>query len=175
MRRATWAALATAVGAVAAGSWALAYFGALGTEVAARVGAGLAVAVVLGTVLPAVLPGGPGGPSFEDAVRAPVAVPSGGQPASFERIERDLRVATSQAGASHLHWALRPVLRELAAHFLLVRRGVDLDASPDEAHALLGDELWGLVRADRPEPRDRHGPGLRPQHLGPIVERLEGL
>jgi hypothetical protein len=64
-----------------------------------------------------------------------------------------------------LYGRLRPLLRDISAA-RLAALGVDLDRSP-KAAALLGPELWSIVRPDREPPADRHapGPGL------PAIER----
>ena len=73
------------------------------------------------------------------------------------------------------HYRLRPRLREMAEARLAARRGVLLDASPDAARLILGDEAWELVRADRLPPEDRLAHGVPADELRSLVERLEGL
>jgi hypothetical protein len=41
--------------------------------------------------------------------------------------------------------------------------------------ALLGEELWELLRPDRRPPEDRLGPGLPLPQLQAAVERLEAI
>ena len=53
----------------------------------------------------------------------------------------------------------------------LAARGLRLDASED----VLGPELWELARDDRAAPTDRHAPGVPPDSLRRLVERLESL
>jgi hypothetical protein len=68
------------------------------------------------------------------------------------------------------------VLRELALGLLRERRGVALDQQPERAEALLGPELYDLVRANRVEPADRHAPaGIDQQDIETLVSRLEHL
>jgi hypothetical protein len=74
-----------------------------------------------------------------------------------------------------VHLRLRPALREAAAQRLRVRHGVDLDADPRRARALLGDETWELVRPDVKPPSDRFGPGITPAQLGRTLDVLEAL
>ena len=50
-----------------------------------------------------------------------------------------------------------------------------LDREPEKARTLLGDETWELVRPDRPEPADRHAPGLPLGALERAVASLEQL
>ena len=93
------------------------------------------------------------------------------RPGSLARTERELSMA--RAAAFDVHFRLRPVLAELAADLLSTRRGIDLERSPERAHAALGDEVWEIIRPDRPEPTRRHAPGLNEEQLGRIVTALE--
>lgn len=88
------------------------------------------------------------------------------------RLEREVTLATTTA--FDVHFRLRPVLRRIAERTLQSRRGIDLDRSP-AAPALLGDELWELVRPDREPPADRAAPGLDLSALGRMVTALESL
>jgi hypothetical protein len=40
---------------------------------------------------------------------------------------------------------------------------------------VLGEELWEVVRPDRPAPTDRTAPGLPPEALHALVDRLEAI
>lgn len=73
----------------------------------------------------------------------------------------------------HLHARLRPVLREIAAHRLLTRYGVDLDAEPARARELLGASAWEIVRPNRPPPADRLASGPSVSDLSEVVAELE--
>ena len=77
------------------------------------------------------------------------------------------------AAAFDVHFRLRPMLVELAGELLLARRGIDLERSPERAHAVLGDDTWEIVRPDRPQPRQRHDPGMSQAKLDRIVTALE--
>ncbi|MDP8910635.1 MAG: hypothetical protein M3M94_01030 [Actinomycetota bacterium] len=85
------------------------------------------------------------------------------------------RVALAITSAADLHFRLRPLLREIAAHRLSVRHGIELDAEPERARAALGADAWELVRPNREPPRDRHARGLRPAELRAVVETLERI
>lgn len=85
------------------------------------------------------------------------------RPPELERLEREVTLAT--ASAFDLHVRLRPVLREIA----------QMRVRPGEAEEQLGEELWELVRPDRKAPTDRHAPGIEPEALRRVVERLEAL
>ena len=97
------------------------------------------------------------------------------RPPALEELERLVTFAMSRSGASDLHFRLRPLLREMAARRLRAGHGVDLDADPGRARSLLGDDLFDLVRADRPPPIDRLAPGLPADTMAAIVDRLERL
>ena len=86
----------------------------------------------------------------------------------LERVERELTMAT--ATAFDLHTRFRPLARDIASA-RLAARGRKLEESEDE----LGEELWALVRPDRPVPTDRHGAGISPESVERIVGRLEAL
>jgi len=106
---------------------------------------------------------------FERGLRRPVrantSIPE------LERLRREVALAT--ATAFDVHVRLRPTVRRVARQRLLARRGIDLDAQPEQAREILGAAAWELARADRPAPRDRNAPGLRPQELREVVEALE--
>jgi hypothetical protein len=84
-------------------------------------------------------------------------------------------VQQSVASAFHLHTRLRPILREIAAHRLSMRFGVDLDREDERARELIGAEAWELVRPERLPPSDRLAPGPTASHLSKVVEQLERI
>jgi hypothetical protein len=86
----------------------------------------------------------------------------------LERVERELTMAT--ATSFDLHTRFRPLARDIATA-RLAARGRKLEESENE----LGEELWALVRPDRPVPTDRHGAGIAPESVQRIVDRLEAL
>lgn len=94
-------------------------------------------------------------------------------PATLARLEQE--VILGPAGSFDLHHRLRPRLRSLAAELLAVRRGVDLDQEPDLARKALGDEVWDLVRTDRPPPADRLARGIAIPDLDRVVVSLERI
>jgi hypothetical protein len=95
------------------------------------------------------------------------------RPPELERTERLLTIATTTA--FDLHFRLRPVLREVAGQRLADRQGLRLDSGDPRVLEALGDELWELVRPDRPPPARRFAPGLPPAALRRAIERLEAL
>jgi len=93
------------------------------------------------------------------------------RPTEIELLEG--RLLTAARNAADFHMRLRPILREIATARLARRHGVSLDRDVAAARALLGEELWEVVRPDRPEPLDRTAPGPGLEALGPLVMRLE--
>ena len=126
----------------------------------------LAAIVVGALVLAALVPRVPTRPRSRRPRR------SAPRPATLERIERVVDAGRQTAGDVHVR--VRPLLREITAP-LLRRRGVHLDSEPQRARALLGEELWEVVRHDRPRPRERRDPGLALTDLDRLVQRLERL
>jgi hypothetical protein len=94
-------------------------------------------------------------------------------PVELLRMERELDLGI--ANAAHAQRRLLPLLRAAAAARLGSSHGIELDRSPATARALLGEETWELLRPDRPEPADRHGPGPSPRRIAAAIERLEAL
>ncbi|HKG44676.1 MAG TPA: hypothetical protein VKB10_10590 [Gaiellaceae bacterium] len=90
------------------------------------------------------------------------------RPPELERLERELTMAT--ATAFDLHLRLRPLLREVAGA-RLAARGLQLDECED----VVREELWELVRPDRPMPPDRNAPGIPAAELRRAVEAVEAL
>jgi hypothetical protein len=84
-------------------------------------------------------------------------------------------VQQSVASSFHLHTRLRPLLREIAAHRVSMRFGVDLDREHERARELIEGEAWELVRPGRPPPSDRLAPGPPASHLSKVVEELERI
>ena len=108
---------------------------------------------------------------FDEALRGRTEPPQ--QPVELLRMERELELGI--ADATHAHRRLLPLLRAAAEARLASRRGVDLDRRPDAAEALLGEDVWELLRPDRPEPADRHGPGVPRASVTAVIERVESL
>jgi hypothetical protein len=94
-------------------------------------------------------------------------------PVELLRMERELELGI--ADATHAHRRLLPLLRAAATARLASRRGVELDRRPEAAEALLGEDVWELLRPDRPEPADRHGPGVPRESVAAVIERVESL
>jgi hypothetical protein len=111
-------------------------------------------------------------PTLDDTLDDPLD-PLPERPAELARLERE--VYLSLGSSFYLHHRLRPLLREAAAHRLLLRHGVDADARPDAAAAILGDAAWAWLRPDLPEPRDRWAPGPQLGELRALVDAIERI
>ena len=84
-------------------------------------------------------------------------------------------VVMARTSALQVHAYLRPILVELASQ-RLVANGQALDRMSDvTGRRILGEDLWEIVRPDRPFPEHRHGPGVNPQTLEAMLDVLERL
>ena len=111
-------------------------------------------------------------PTLDDELDDPLdALPE--RPAELARLERE--VYLSLGSSFYLHHRLRPMLREVAGHRLLMRHGVDLDARPEAAEPILGAAAWSWLRPDRPEPRDRWAPGPPLGELRALIDAIESI
>jgi hypothetical protein len=108
--------------------------------------------------------------AFERALRAMRARPP--EPDEPELV-RQLELSTYNT--FHFHSRLRPLLRDIAAHRLRARYGVDLDAEPARARELAGTAVWDVVRPDRPPPADRMAAGPTAADLRALVDELEAI
>ena len=68
---------------------------------------------------------------------------------------------------------LRPLLRDLTAERLLLRRGVILDQEPERARAVLGQATWDFLRPDRKIEKDHRKPGLDLTAIGALIDSVE--
>ena len=110
-------------------------------------------------------------PRFEQALRSRKPVAS--QPEELLRMDRELVLGS--ADADHAHRRLLPLLRSVAAARISARYGFELERRPQAARELLGEDVWELLRPDRPEPADRHAAGLPPKSIVALIERVEAL
>jgi hypothetical protein len=131
----------------------------------------LVLAIALAAALAALFRAVPRRPSAFDAAFEP-AGRNRARPASLERAERE--VALARGTAFDVHYRLRPSFRTLAAG-LLLRRGVDLERSPERAAELVGPDVWELIRPDRPAPSDRAATGISLEAVERAVDDLEGF
>jgi hypothetical protein len=108
---------------------------------------------------------------FAASLRQPRAVAA--RPAALVRLEREVSMAGTTA--FDVHFFLRPALIDLAGGLLSSRRGIDLEDEPERAQAVLGDDLWELVRPDRSPPLERLGTGIEAARLERVVSTLERI
>jgi hypothetical protein len=107
---------------------------------------------------------------FDAALAAMRRAPAeSGEPA----LVRELELSTYNG--FHFHSRLRPLLRDVAAHRLRSRYGVELDAEPARARELVGATAWDVVRPDRPPPSDRMAAGPTAAELRVVVDQLEAV
>jgi hypothetical protein len=109
---------------------------------------------------------------FEQALRRRKP-PAASQPVELLVMERELVLGS--ADADHAHRRLLPLLRAAAAARLAARHGLELERRPEAAQALLGEDVWELLRPDRPPPSDRHGPGVPGERVAAAISRVEEL
>jgi hypothetical protein len=88
-------------------------------------------------------------------------------------LQRDVEL--SRANALHFHIRLRPVLREIAAHRVRSRYGIELDREPGRARELIPAAAWELVDPHRPPPEDRLALGPTVESLSAVVGDLERI
>jgi hypothetical protein len=107
---------------------------------------------------------------FDAALAAMRRAPAeSGEPALVREVE------LSTYSAFHFYVRMRPLLRDIAAHRLRSRYGVELDAEPPRARELVGSEAWDVVRPDRRPPDDRLASGPSVVDLRVIVDELEAI
>jgi hypothetical protein len=125
------------------------------------------LAAALATVR-AVAAGHPSGPASR---RGSAPGPPYLLPDSYVRVRELVRWAmTSRA---RLGPGLRALLRDVALDRLAARHGVDLDADPLRARAVVGDELWAVIRV--PDPAEAPAPDAPALDLPRLTQRIEDL
>jgi hypothetical protein len=88
----------------------------------------------------------------------------------LEQLRRVARALTAAKSSGDL----RPLFRPIAL-VRLARRGVDLDRHPEQARAILGEQLWELVRADPASGSNPVASGMSIAGLQSLIERLERI
>jgi hypothetical protein len=92
----------------------------------------------------------------------------------LEQLRRvDDTLTAARASDAGVERDLRPLFRAIAAT-RLARRGVDVDRDPEDARAILGEELWELVRSGRSRSNAFPG-GVSIAGLQGLIERLERI
>jgi hypothetical protein len=131
----------------------------------------LVLAIALAVAVGAIVGATPRRSSMFDAAFAP-ARRGRARPASLASMERE--VALAAGTAFDVHYRLRPTVRSIARG-LLLRKGIDLDRTPERAAALVGPDVWDVIRPDRAAPDDRSAPGLPIASMERAVDALERL
>lgn len=112
---------------------------------------------------------------FPRAERPSAAQKPGPVPKPSELLRTEQQISEGMRSTLGSHVRLRPALAEIAAR-RLTARGLALERiSTPDGERLLGEQLWELVRPDRPFPEDRYGPGVSAPELSAMLERLERL
>jgi len=94
--------------------------------------------------------------------------------AQFEKIERALVAASWNE--SHLYESMRPLAREIITARLRRHHRIDLEGSPERAHAVVGDGYaWSLTRPERKPPLGPGGRGWSRGELESLLDELEAL
>lgn len=130
------------------------------------------LAIGLLAVLVAVRDAVPALPSSFDAALAPQPSPPA-RPPSLAKLERE--VSMGAENAFDTHFRLRPLFRDVTASLLLARHGIDLGRHPGRAQAVVGPDLWELVRPSAEAPTDRSGPGVPVATIEAAVADLERI
>jgi hypothetical protein len=96
--------------------------------------------------------------------------------------ERPAGLAEAERAVDYAAWnpadlnrRLRPLLREVAAHRLLTRRGIDIARHPELARELLGEVAWDLIHVPAAIRSQGIHPGASPPAIRETIERLEAL
>ncbi len=90
---------------------------------------------------------------------------------------RHIEVALGEGRASARHFDLvtRPLLQRLLAALLAERRHLTISQDPGAAREAVGGDLWPFLDPGRPASGDSRAPGVSPETLTKIVDRLEDL
>jgi len=109
-----------------------------------------------------------------EAVRFPGRHPLRAErPAGLEEVERAVDFAVWNP--VDLNRRLRPLLREVAAHRLQARRGIDIERDPKTARRLLGEVAWDLAGPPPAPVADGRPAFAGPAEIRETIQRLEEL
>jgi len=90
---------------------------------------------------------------------------------TFQQVSEQLSWA--EVSPRHYDMVTRPLLVRLLASRLSERHGVDLHRDPEQARAIVGDDLWWWLDPTRPVEGSSQPPGVDVRTLTRLVERLE--
>jgi hypothetical protein len=92
---------------------------------------------------------------------------------TFQQVSEQLSWA--EVSPRHYDMVTRPLLVRLMASRLSERHGVDLHRFPEQARAIVGEDLWWWLDPTRPVEGSSQPPGVDVRTLTRLVERLETL
>jgi hypothetical protein len=92
---------------------------------------------------------------------------------TFEHVSE--QVSWADVSPRHYDMVTRPLLVRLLASRLSDRHGIDLHRHPEQARAIVGDDLWWWLDPTRPVEGSSQPPGVDAGTLTRLVERLEKL
>jgi hypothetical protein len=92
---------------------------------------------------------------------------------TFAQVSEQLSWA--QVSPRHYDMVTRPLLVRLMASRLSDHHGIDLHRHPDQARAVVGDDVWWWLDPTRPAEGSSQPPGVDVRTLTRLVDRLEGL
>jgi hypothetical protein len=92
---------------------------------------------------------------------------------TFQQVSEQLSWA--EVSPRHYDMVTRPLLVRLLASRLSERHGIDLHDNPEQARAIVGDDLWWWLDPSRPVEGSSQPPGVDVRTLTRLVERLETL
>ena len=107
---------------------------------------------------------------FDAGPRQPVAIAA--DIPGLRAVDHTLRMALGSSFG--VEFMLKPLLRELASWRLLRNRGIDVDATPELARAVVGEPLWSLIEPGEPV-RDYSAPGIPLADVRTSLEQLERI
>ena len=85
------------------------------------------------------------------------------------------QVSWADVSPRHYDMVTRPLLVRLMASRLSDHHGIDLHRDPDQARAVVGEDLWWWFDPARPVEGSSQPPGVDVRTLTRLVERLETL
>jgi hypothetical protein len=116
----------------------------------------------------------PGAPVRRRRRRRRRPLPSFDEPyPTFAHVSEQLSWA--QVSPRHYDLVTRPLLVRLMASRLSDHHGIDLRKFPDQARAVVGDDVWWWLDPTRPAEGSSQPPGVNVPTLTRLVERLESL
>lgn len=92
---------------------------------------------------------------------------------TFQHVSEQLSWA--QVSPRHYDMMTRPLLVRLMASRLADHHGIDLHRNPEQARALVGEDVWWWLDPARPVEGSSQPPGVDARTLTRLVERLETL